>query len=477
VKISPLFSLRIQREKVEQHLTIWDFVLTPLYLAILIFIARRIREKNYPKGHPLRPYYLPGLLVKFGGAIFIALVYQYYYNGGGDTFNFYQNSLLINSALDDSISLWVKLLFRVSPETDPYIYKYSSQLLWYDDPNTYIVGVFGAVFGLLNGTTYIPIALLFAFFTFTGIWAMFKTFVSIYPGLTKHLALAFLFVPSTVVWGSAMFKDTICMFGLGWLTYAVFRIFLQKDLSVKNLLFLGLSFYLVAIVKVYILLAFSPALGIWLLMTYSSKIRHASIRWLISIAFVGICIASFFLVSQRYENELGRYSLDNLAYTAKVTQGYISDVSEDEGGSAYDLGSFDATFGSMIIKFPQAVVVTLFRPFLWEIKKPIMLLSALESLLFLGLFVLTLYKRGVTKSFRRVISDPNLIFFIVYSLIFAFAVGISTGNFGSLSRYKIPCMPFFAAFLLILYYKQNEIKLFIKKQTVAKPSTGPYVKA
>ncbi len=65
-----------------QYLTLWDLILGPIYLIILIAIARKMRDKRYPPGHALRQYYLKGLYAKFGGAIFIALVYQYYYRGG-----------------------------------------------------------------------------------------------------------------------------------------------------------------------------------------------------------------------------------------------------------------------------------------------------------------------------------------------------------------------------------------------------------
>jgi hypothetical protein len=54
---------------------------------------------------------------------------------------------------------------------------------------------------------------------------------------------------------------------------------------------------------------------------------------------------------------------------------------------------------------------------------------------------------------------PKPDFLFTFSMIFAFAVGLSTGNFGTLSRYKIPCMPFFAALLIILYFsKQKRLK-------------------
>jgi hypothetical protein len=66
----------------QQHLGIWDFILTPLFILILSTIAKKQRDKRYPPGHPLRPHFMRALYLKFGGAIFIALLYEYYYGGG-----------------------------------------------------------------------------------------------------------------------------------------------------------------------------------------------------------------------------------------------------------------------------------------------------------------------------------------------------------------------------------------------------------
>ena len=428
-----------------QYLTIWDLVLTPVYLAILLYMAKRHRDKRYPVGNPLRKYYLPGLYAKFAGVIFIAFVYQYYYQGG-DTFNYFRQSRVINSSLDESFSTWIDLLLRRSPDANPHIYAYSSQMEWYEDPASYSVAVIGALLGLLNGTTYLPIALLFAYISYTGIWAMYKTFSRLYPTIYKQLAIAFLFIPSTIVWGSAIFKDTICMFGLGWMTYCTFRIFLNKDFSMRNIFMLALSFYLVAVIKLYILLAFIPALSLWLLMTYSKKIKIAGLRFLVNIVFLGIVVGAFFFVTSRFSKELDKYSLENVSKTADLTRDWITYASGDEG-SAYNIGEFDGSIGSTLTKFPAGVVVTLFRPFPWEVKKVIVALSALEALLFLY-FTLKIFFNRRTK-FRRLLKDPTILFCLSFSLIFAFSVGVTTGNFGALSRYKIPCLPFYGAFLVI----------------------------
>jgi hypothetical protein len=156
--------------------------------------------------------------------------------------------------------------------------------------------------------------------------------------------------------------------------------------------------------------------------------------------------------------------LQNVASTAAETRGWIAYSSGDEG-SAYDLGQFDPSLVGMLTKFPQAVVVTLFRPFIWESKKIIVLLSALEALVFFYFTLKVIIKRK-TKIFSMVLKDPNLSFCLAFSIIFAFAVGITSYNFGALSRYKIPCLPFYAAFLLIVYnLPDNNInKVFIQKK-------------
>jgi hypothetical protein len=431
-----------------QYLTIWDFVLTPIYLIILLTIAKRQRDKWYPVGHPLREYYMKGLYLKFFGAIFIALVYQYYY-GGGDTYNYFHDAKVVNSSLNDSFSIWIDLLRNVPLIENPELFKYTSQLYFYQDKASWSVIVFTSIFGLLNGTSYIPTALIFAFFSFTGVWAMYKTFVRIYPNLEKELALAFLFIPSTFVWGSAIFKDTICMFGVGWLTYTTFRIFIDKDFSIKNFILLILSFYLVSNIKIYILLAFIPALSIWLLTTYSSKIKSAGPRFVVKIAFIAFSIITFLFFTQMFANELNRYSLENISRTANDTRWWISLSSGDEG-SSYDLGEFDPSIGGMLKKFPQGVVVTLFRPFPWEARKVIVMLSALEALTFAYFTFRAFQRRGISKTLQLIFKDPNILFCLIFSIIFAFAVGISSYNFGALSRYKIPCLPFYAAFLMII---------------------------
>ncbi|MEP2024099.1 MAG: hypothetical protein ABJI85_05525, partial [Reichenbachiella sp.] len=47
------------------------------------------------------------------------------------------------------------------------------------------------------------------------------------------------------------------------------------------------------------------------------------------------------------------------------------------------------------------------------------------------------------------LNDPIVLYCLTFSLLFAFAVGVSTYNFGTLMRYKIPVIPFYLITLTI----------------------------
>ena len=440
-----------------QYITIFDFVLLPFFLAIVYGIAYARRNRLYSKKHPWRKYYIPALTLKVAGSLFIGLVYQYYY-GGGDTFEYFRHAQIINNSFNESSGKWFNLLFHIPSINNPAYYEYISQMQWYNDPASYAVVSITAFMSSLTLNTYLPTSVLFAFISFSGVWALFRTFASLFPHLLKQVAIATLFIPSVFVWGSGIFKDTVCIFGLGWLTYGVFRMMIQRDFRFSNIFYTILSFLLLARVKLYILLAFVPALLLWIFYNYTQKIKNTAQRMLAKAIMTVVVIASFLFFMQRFGNQLGKYSLEKVAFSSYETRWWLTYVSEMEQGSSYDLGEFSPTIGGMLSKFPLAVNVTLFRPYPWETRKVIVALSALEAIIFLFLTLKILFTIGPLKVWQTVSNEPTIQFCFVFSIIFAFAVGISSYNFGALSRYKIPCLPFYALGLILVYYKNRPLK-------------------
>ncbi len=430
-----------------------DYILLPMYLMIVYAFAYNIRNKLYPRQHPWRKYFMPAFTAKIIGGIFIGLVYQYYYSGG-DTSAYFYHGKVINQSFDDSFITWLKLIFRTSAYYEADVYKYVDQMRWYGDSSAYTVSAITAVVNIFTFNTFLPTTIIFSALSFTGYWALFRTFAVQYPKLKEPLAIAFLFIPSSIVWGSGIFKDTVCMTSLGWLTYFTFKLLIQRKLKLSYIIPILICVYLLATVKLYILIVYIPALLLWVLFQFSQKVKNAGAKLLIKILALSGIVMGFLAFANSFSKELGQYSLENIAETSTTTREYLLYMSRESEGSGYDLGAIDPSPLGMLAKFPAAVNVALFRPYLWEANKPIIFFNALEAALFIFFTLKVLFSIGLGGIINGIKRDPNIQFFLAFTIVFAFAVGISSYNFGSLSRYRIPCLNFFAASLVLLFYSK-----------------------
>lgn len=394
-----------------------------------------------------RVYFMPALTVRIAGALAVGFIYQFYYDGG-DTFNYHTHgSRHIWEAFMDSPLAGMRLLFS-DGSLEPDLYKYSSKMAFFNDPASYLIVRIASVLDLLTFSTYSATSVLFAVLSFIGMWLFFLTFYKQYPHLHVGIAVSAFFIPSAVFWGSGLLKDTITLGLLGMATYSVSKIFILKEPSSKVFVLLLGSLYGLYAIKIYIVLTFLPAAIIWAFVVHLRTTRSLVLRLLLFpfVITVSVLLAYYAMVKASEDN--AKYSIDNIARTARITAYDIRYYSGRDAGSGYELGQLDGTFGSMLALAPQAINVSLFRPYLWEVNNPLMLLSGLESslLLFYCIYIL------ITKNLKivKAIVNPDVFFALIFSITFAFAVGVSTFNFGTLARYKIPMLPFFLLALMLI---------------------------
>jgi hypothetical protein len=192
-----------------------------------------------------------------------------------------------------------------------------------------------------------------------------------------------------------------------------------------------------------------PAL-LWVFNENIRNIRSVAVRIVVTPLFLGFGIMAAGYAFIQISAADARFNLEEVGAQSKLTAEYLQAVSATQQGSGYNIGAQDGTLGGMVKLAPQALVVALFRPFLWESRNLTMLLSALEATYFLLLTIQIFWRVGIVKTFAAIGSTPVLVLCFVFSLIFAISVGISSGNFGTLVRYKIPLMPFYLSGLYIL---------------------------
>ena len=127
--------------------------------------------------------------------------------------------------------------------------------------------------------------------------------------------------------------------------------------------------------------------------------------------------------------------------------------------SSFEFGEVETSLSGLLKKAPLGIYTTYFRPHLWEVNKPIILFSALESFFVL---LLTFWALIIRRKFIRPLLRKDIFVNVslYYVLIFGVIVGLTTFNFGSLVRYKIPAVPFLLLFIfLLLSTKQKEVNV------------------
>ena len=104
-------------------------------------------------------------------------------------------------------------------------------------------------------------------------------------------------------------------------------------------------------------------------------------------------------------------------------------------------------WGSIVLNSPWALISGLFRPFVFEINSLFQLVISIENTLLLLLSVYNMkYLTRIPYSSNRLL----IVSALVYIILLAIFLTLSTPNFGTLSRYRIGFLPFL--FCLLLYY-------------------------
>jgi len=347
------------------------------------------------------------------------------------------------------------LLFSTG-EFGPGLWDISEKIWYYDDQKSFFIIRIAAVLDLITFSSYSGTAVLFSVIGFTGGWMLYLTFYRKYPQLHRWLAVSCLFVPSVIFWGSGILKDTITLAFLGIATYCIQLLFIDKRFKVGYFLLLLFSFFVMLSVKVYILMSFLMAAVVWVFSAYFFKIRNSMLRILV-VPFVLLLwgLLSYYGVNELVKDD-PRYSFDKIAETVRITAYDIRYWTGKNAGSGYSLGELDGSVGSVVRLAPSAVNVSLFRPYLWEINNPLMLLAALESLATLLITLWILFKAH--KNILAAMGSPDVVFCLVFAVVFAFGVGVSSYNFGTLGRYKIPLFPYYFMALGIIAYRANILR-------------------
>jgi hypothetical protein len=444
-----------------------DVILMPICLVVIFFIINHWANKYY-SGTKIKQYIFPAFGVRVLGCILSALMYQYYYGTPDDANCYYETSLTIAKIIKQSPLEGLDILF--SPidnftsnqwhliNINSNLYPNTASVFDYDsllnlnpakvgfryESNALICRV-GGFLALFTYSSYLCIGLIVTFFSFLGCWRLFLVFYEIYPNLQKELAVSTLFIPSVCFWGAAgLMKETLVVGALGFFVYYTHQLFTKRR-TPSVIFYLLLSFAILTITKLYIGMLLIASFLFWGFLHFYSSFKSTRLK---VVVFLGLCLLGFgsIHVISKDNNKFNLHNIITYAFNFQVS------ARLKQAGSSYDLGVIEQNVIGIIKKIPESLNVALFRPHIWEVKKGLLLPSALESFIFLILSLGTVFRIirfGKWSTFKKVMTPP-LIFCGLFAFLLFIMVGFTSYNFGTLSRYRMPVLPFYGILLAVL---------------------------
>lgn len=436
-----------------------DIILFPLYVLFFHFVFSQYR-KTFSDPILIR-YHIIGFWIKVLGTLAFTIFNLYL--SKGDSYLLYHTEGTNMKDLILKDPHYLKFLYESGKDFDQSLLKNELNRGYFNEENNYMVARLAAFFSFFTFNRYLLNNLFFSMLSFTGIWHLFKFFYALYPHLFRQIAIAVLFMPNFVFWSSGVLKDPVCIGALGWITYALFEVLVKKKRLLRNSIILFIAGYFLAILKLYILVSYVPIFFLFIVLKNISFVNNKFLRILLLPVLLILSAFGFIAINNKMAEEMDKFAITELANNMTKTQNAYSAVLEGND-SKFSLGvEFDGSPLSLVKMAPAAIIASLFRPFIWEVRKISQLLAAFESLGLLLFTFFTIWKVGISFFIRNIIKDPAILYCFLFAILFALFVGATTPNFGTLVRYKIPCVPFYvmAIFLIRNNYdvmKSNKLK-------------------
>lgn len=435
---------------------IWafDYILAFCYIAILSLVFYAYQRKK-SQNDPNYKYFMKAFYIKIAGGLGFMFLTVYYW-GGGDTYSYYNTGRdLLTYILEDPTERF-KLFFSSVENMNWYKYKFAyNRHAFLKSGANFATVKLTAIINLVCFQSYVASTVVFSVISFLGVWNMYYVFCKIYPHLKKQLFYGFFFIPSVILWGSGILKDTITLASVGFIVYSFMNLVLLKRKKFLSLLLIVIATFTIASIKPYILYVLYPCLFIWVQSNLKILVKNNFLRKLIAPFFALSLVISSYFLSQEISEGAGKYNIDQLENTLEGFQTWHTTVSETKHQSGYSLGDMDLTTMGVIKKIPAAIEVTFFRPYPWEVYNASTLLGAIEGVILLILCIWLVFKYRLSL-LKLIVKNKDISFLLMFSILFGISVGISSYNFGALSRYKIPAQMFFVICLILIFDKTNK---------------------
>ena len=421
-----------------------DFIL-PVFVLLGLFWS--ISKLDFFKNGPFSTRSLQlafFLRIAMGFGLFLIYSYHYPSRQDADTFKYFDDSQYMYDAFWTNPGDYFKMLFGIHCNTEYFNTEYFNNMsnwvrsydngLFNDNRLMIRVNAFLRIFSFGN---YHVHSIILAFLAFMGSFSLSKLFFEVSRSKVLTYIAVFL-VPSLVFWSSGILKEAVLLAALGFFAYHFYQLF-DSNRTWKNYVMLFLMSCVLIVLKLYVFMAFFPAIIIWLVV---SKWRRS--LWVYLLMYI-LFIAIATLIGEINP----RYDFVNLIVDKQKQFIRLADFYPVN--SRFDLEVLTYEFWSLLLSSPEAIFNVFTKPWPNELNSILYIPSFIENAVILLLLVTTFVYRKALK----VKEWDFVIFCLSFCIILYTVIGLTTPITGAIVRYKIPAIPFLmmAVFMLIDFDK------------------------
>lgn len=339
-----------------------------------------------------------------------------------DTWSFHFSSLEEYKLLFTNPGEFFTNLFH-----DPY--KSSGVATFFGSDNSYWNDLKGnlfikvlSIFNVLSTGNYYINVIFYSFITFFGPLAIYRVMSDVFPSAKLPVLLATFLIPSFLYWTSGLHKEGLIFTGISLIIYAIYFGTKEKKWGIRRIVSLIIGLLLLLALRNFVFLIIIGAIIAWLLANRKPKYGLA--------IFAGtyfVFIILFFTL---------RYIDPELDLPQAVVDKQKAFLQLLPGNSTIPTTELSPTAISFLKNIPQAVNLSMIRPFPSDVNHILSLAAAIEIDLLLFLFIVFLF-------FRKRESRPsNLVLFCVFfSFSLLLAIGFTANNLGAIVRYRSVVIP------------------------------------
>jgi hypothetical protein len=282
-----------------------------------------------------------------------------------------------------------------------------------------------------------------------GALGIYTAFREAHPELApRRLFVATVLFPSIAFWTAALHKESFCLMGIGLLLCG-WRALLALRLRAVPYVTFGIM--LIVLIRTPALPPILLGLVLHFVVGRVQRARGVEATLVAPIYLglgLGVLVVGMLLVT-RIAPDL---ALDRLGESVALHQSLWARGTI--GGSSFDVDAeVQRSVGQQFLAAPYGLVNALFRPQLFDVTNASMTVSAVEMTAITWLMIRAVRVHGIRKLISRVQSSPVLIMCTVITIVGCTFIGLTTRNFGSMARYRVPFLPFYGVLLATITEK------------------------